>query len=71
MHIGIFRITGSADFPANVQGATGLSLALSNGTQITPLWGRVDGNQFEIVIPEPSAVLLGALGMLGLVRRRR
>ncbi|RYD62518.1 MAG: hypothetical protein EOP83_14405 [Verrucomicrobiaceae bacterium] len=73
-YIGIFRITGSADFPANVQGATGPSLTLSSGASITAVAGAgsVTGNNFNLVaIPEPSVALLGLLGAVGLIRRRR
>ena len=69
---GIFKVTGAA-FPATVVSSTTVTVTLASGASITPLpyAGFVDGNNFVMGVPEPSVALLGALGVLGLVRRRR
>lgn len=74
---GIFGLTTSTNFPADVAATVSTSLTLANGTSIVPLnnAGTVTQNSFGLVssapIPEPSAALLGAIGALGLLRRRR
>jgi len=44
-------------------------------TYLTPVSGRTMVQEFDVngvaTVPEPSAILLGTLGMLGLLRRRR
>lgn len=71
---GIFKVLAGTSFPANVAAVVSTSVTLSSGLAITPLAnaGTVQGNNFRLVaIPEPSTMLLGALGALGLLRRRR
>jgi hypothetical protein len=71
---GIFSVAAGAAFPANVAATVSNSVTLSSGASITPLLnaGTVNGNVFSLVpIPEPSTALLGAIGALGLLRRRR
>jgi len=74
---GIYSMTTPAFFPANVTAAGSTPVAIATGAAITPLAnaGTVTSNSFALVntvpIPEPSAALLGALGALGLLRRRR
>lgn len=71
---GIFGTVANTAFPANVAATVSTSVTLSSGLAIAPLpnAGTVTGNGFGVVgIPEPSAALLGALGALGLLRRRR
>ena len=49
--------------------------ALTGGSPATAFMttvnGTIGGASFSIVAPEPSVALLGAVGMLGLLRRRR
>lgn len=72
---GIFKVTAGTSFPANVGAAGSTSVSLPNGTAATPLAnaGTIVGNSFQLVssVPEPSVALLGALGVFGLIRRRR
>ena len=73
----IFKLTaGTPDFIANLGSATTTAVTLSTGATITTLGnaGSVSGNVLTLVgapVPEPSAALLGMLGALGLLRRRR
>jgi hypothetical protein len=74
---GIFRTPVA--FPANVTLSGSTPVTLSSVSSFTALANAgtaidIDGgkDQFQLVgIPEPSAALLGALGALGLLRRRR
>ena len=58
--------------PVTIVGGTGL-------THIATIWQPTDSAGFRVksltfdiaAIPEPSAVLLGSLGMIALLRRRR
>jgi hypothetical protein len=70
---GIFSFVANTVFPANVAAAGTTVVPIPNGAAITPLTnaGTVTLNNFGLVIPEPSAALLGMLGALGLLRRRR
>ena len=72
---GIYSMTTPAFFPANVTAAGSTPVSIATGAAITPLAnaGTVTLNSFALVplVPEPSAALLGALGALGLLRRRR
>ena len=78
-------LSGSAAFPTDVTVATGVTFLATVGSNLTLVdssnanWfpaltlGGEAGNgyiQFGL-IPEPSAALLGAIGALGLLRRRR
>ena len=63
LDVAFFDITGAVDGDVFVVSATEVS-----GTAIAPLWGV----SFDTaVVPEPSTALLGGLGMLLLLRRRR
>ena len=72
---GIFSMTTSSAFPADVTAAGSTPVSIPRGASITPLMnaGIVTGDTFALVntVPEPSAVFLGAIGALGLLRRRR
>lgn len=71
---GIFTTVNPVLFPADVTAAGTTAVALPTGAALSPLLnaGSVNGNNFRLVgIPEPSTMLLGALGALGLLRRRR
>ena len=72
---GIFSMTTPQAFPANVAAAGTTVVSIPNGASITPLLnaGTVSGNSFQLVatVPEPSSVVFGAIGVLGLLRRRR
>lgn len=74
-HFGIFAFTANQSFPANVAAAGTTLVSIPNGAAITPLAnaGTVTGNNLGLAfaVPEPSAALLGTLGVLGLLRRRR
>lgn len=69
---GIFKLTAGTAFPANVVPAGSTNALIPNGTAITALEGAgsVNGNTF-VLVPEPSTALLGLLGAVGLLRRRR
>lgn len=70
----ILRTTNPTLFPANVAPVSTVTFSVPNGTALNPLAnaGSVTGNVLTLQgIPEPSAALLGALGALGLLRRRR
>ena len=76
----IFTNTTAAFFPSNVNLTTSVSVTLSSINSIVPLAnaGLEDNNgtardriQLVSAIPEPSAALLGAVGALVLLRRRR
>lgn len=62
-----------AVFPANVASPLETTLiTLADGASITPLSNAgLVGNYFVMGVPEPTVTLLGAFGVLGLVRRRR
>jgi len=71
----ILSSNAGTTFPADVAAAggptfnaalgTGVSLVASTGATFTP------GTSTITLVPEPSAALLGAVGALGLLRRRR
>jgi MYXO-CTERM domain-containing protein len=44
---------------------------LDSGGNGSSDYGALNGIQIVSVVPEPSAALLGLLGMVGLFRRRR
>jgi hypothetical protein len=79
----ILSPTANTAFPANVTQATGVTYAATLGTNqnlvassnatwsATTALGGGAGAGLITMIPEPSAALLGALGALGLLRRRR
>ena len=75
----IFRTSTSTLFPADVSSVLATTTAtFSNFTTAVLVaqssnFGAVGNNtvNFGAVIPEPSAALLGAIGALGLLRRRR
>lgn len=78
----IVRTTANTAFPANVANAgsttfnaalgSNLALVTSKGASTPSLTDNesISGNSI-VLVPEPSAALLGALGALGLLRRRR
>ena len=80
---GIFQATGTSPsgfFPSDVTSAILSSSANVNNTSqlVIASSGGVQGVSFGsanninfVTVPEPSVALLGALGVLGLVRRRR
>ncbi len=77
---GIFKLSaGTPDFPASMSASTVVSVTLSDVVSITPLTNAgtttdtAGTGVFTLVagVPEPSAALLGAVGVLGLLRRRR
>lgn len=70
----IFSMATPTAFPTNVQNSDTVPVTISGGAVITPLSGAgtVNGNNLQLVlVPEPSAALLGLLGVVGLIRRRR
>lgn len=67
---GIFAFTTTYNFPPDVTVTGATSVTLSNPTVMRPLLGDVVGGNF-VLVPEPATALLGALGVLGLLRRRR
>ncbi len=73
---GIFKMTTPVFFPANVAAAGSTTVPTSSTAAITPLANAgsepTPGTfQLATAVPEPSAALLGAIGALGLLRRRR
>lgn len=82
---GIFQTTGASPtgfFPSDVTAALQSSQANVNNTSqlVVSSFGGADlqsvgfsnaNNINFVVVPEPSVALLGALGVLGLIRRRR
>ena len=78
----IIRTTANTAFPANVANAgsttfnaalgTNLAIVTSKGASTLSLTDNesISGNSI-VLVPEPSAALLGAFGALGLLRRRR
>jgi Flp pilus assembly secretin CpaC len=72
---GIFTTAAGTAFPPNAAAVVSTSVTLSSGASITPIagGGTVEGNNLQLVqvIPEPSTALLGLIGALGLLRRRR
>ena len=77
--VGTAYLSGGQLFPTNNNGV-GDSIAINSNTLTTLGAGSTDGsaaynvgsNQIVIgVVPEPSAALLGLLGVVGLIRRRR
>lgn len=70
----IFRLNPARNFPANVTvtGATAVSMPNVSVVDILPGFGVADAATNTIrSVPETSVALLGALGALGLLRRRR
>lgn len=78
----ILRQNTSTLFPPDITQATNVTWAGSTTDRVTIVGtgnvengfnviGAVGGNLNLVTIPEPSAALLGALGVLGLLRRRR
>lgn len=81
----VFTSTANTLFPPDVSAATGVTFSATTPAALNvvgrgnPLGaftaGGVSTNNFSFdgiaVIPEPSAALLGAIGALGLLRRRR
>jgi hypothetical protein len=66
-------IIASSDFEDNSLGAIA---GQTGGTGWTGSWGSADGATVgttwsDVVVPEPSSALLGGLGFLLLLRRRR
>lgn len=76
---GFFSMATPVFFPPNVADAGGPTLTTATFASITPLPNagtRIDNasgaDSFRLVgVPEPSAAMLGAIGALGLLRRRR
>lgn len=76
-------LSGSASFPTDVTVATGVTYLATVGSNLTLVasqaadWyptltlGGAAGNGYIQFVPEPSTALLGAIGALGLLRRRR
>lgn len=79
----ILKPNANTAFPADVTTAAGVTLAATVGSGYTLVasegasWdagktlGGVAGNGLITFVPEPSAALLGAIGAIGLLRRRR
>lgn len=73
----IFTSTNNTAFPADVTAATGVtfSMTLPSVLNVAAKGDEAHdfvGNNFNFVlIPEPSVAILGGLGLLGLMRRRR
>lgn len=70
----IVRSANNTAFPANVAPASTTNFSTATGASIVSLAnaGTISGNTLKLVgVPEPSVALLGALGVFGLVRRRR
>jgi hypothetical protein len=74
-HVSIFKLTTNNAFPANVAAAGSTTVSVPNGTvfSVVGTAGSVEGNTLNLaIVPEPSAAaLLGLLGVVGLIRRRR
>jgi len=73
----ILRSTDGTTFPANVADATGVTLSATSYANFTIIASGSAGNTLTssglnfAAVPEPSVALLGALGGLALLRRRR
>ena len=78
----VFTSTNNTSFPSDVSAVTGVTFSMTTPAVLNVVGkgnvasgfvaGGVSTNNFNFVtIPEPSAALLGALGALGLLRRRR
>jgi len=70
----IIRGAAPVLFPADVSlaGSTTFSTATGASIQVLGAAGSISGNSLTLLgVPEPSVALLGAFGVLGLLRRRR
>jgi hypothetical protein len=63
------KITSTDADPSQVMSAFAFRQAAGNSVQVID--SLMVGTSFNDVVPEPSCVLLGAFGFLGLIRRRR
>ena len=71
----ILRHNTSTAFPPDVALSGSTTLNASNGANMVVVASSdpgnvIDGN-FLTIVPEPSAALLGLIGLLGFIRRRR
>jgi len=78
----VFTSTAGTTFPPDVSAATGVTFSMTTPAVLNIVGkgdpqggfftGGVNTNNYALAaIPEPSAALLGAIGALGLLRRRR
>ena len=70
---GNYSVTGTGHFVAGAYDGTTLTLGTwGRDTTSNTVWAVVDHNsEFAVVVPEPAALALFALGGLALLRRRR